>query len=57
MEAEEWNALIEKVVCKIETAKAKNWTKHENTGYESGGSLQEYILQYIQDRIILLYTV
>lgn len=56
MEAQAANAVIERVVCKIETAKAKNWTKHQNTGYESGGSAQGYILQYIQDRVILLYN-
>jgi len=47
MEKDVKNSLIEKIVCKIETVKSSN----------TWNSVKESILQYIQDRVILLYVV
>jgi len=57
IDKEERNTLIEKIVCTIEMAKPLYDDAHETTEYTSWKSIKEYLLQYIQDRVILLYWI
>ena len=55
-DASERNDIIRALVCRIEMIKADRGLRHEHIGMNSGMSYVDYLLQYMQDQVILEFT-
>lgn len=56
LEGETRNDRIQHIVCKIEKLKESRGQRHAHIGYDHSVSVLDYLLQYIQDMIILQYV-